>query len=444
MRAPKRLDYDSNVPPLAVSWTMPYRIRLCRTMSYQKWLQLFGGASLCAVIGLAGCGPSTPVAPATAPNTGAAPSTEEGTASTNAGAPSKVETISFVEPKASEVYPKADETVELQEFFAAMKADASATKAKYADKIIEVQGKVTHYSSGDDHISLVIMLGEGMENRFAAGLIHQQPWIDYPPGSEVIVRGKAGGFLESMNSCGIVDGTKAVLEEESPADIRAAWDADTTRTKHEFAKQWSRKFVRIKGKVAAVKEMENNVIVTLGDGDGVDLKFELYEARRARLWKVGDDVEVIARYNLLYSSDRLTFDSVLPVSPVAELPPFPGVVERDGKSGKAQVRPFSADLMGRWAAEAPREFAVIRASQPDVDFEVTGAIASAERVQKALREETEFKLKNTSNGVISFSLDDDDLKKTGPLAVGDTVVALGNASVDGDGCEFGRVTVTKK
>ena len=288
-------------------------------------------------------------------------------------------------------------------------------------------------------MSVTLDTGEGAKG-LVIDLKQDRPRLKWPPGSTVTVRGKVGGFASAMLRSWIIEGEAVPPENVDLAAVAAKFKADPDG----LAKENSGKTFRLKGKVTSTEDKgDSKIVVLLGDAAApVPAQIENYEMIAAAGWKAGDEVELLASYYSLGSSDRPTYDNVRVVSPLPEYPQWPERVTRKTEYSEGKYLPFTPDLLGEWLMKCPR---VLEWQLTDTDesseMELVGKVESLDKVQVALGEERQALLKNSAGAKIRVSLEEPDKLK---VAAGDTLLIRGSTARGEGECTFGRPTIEKK
>jgi hypothetical protein len=394
------------------------------------------------VLTLAGCGPSKPPAAGPAPATGTVPATgnaDKGETPAKADTSEPVKLQPYREREGKEVYPSADVKLEAKGLAAEISADRKETDKKYEGKVAEVQGRILSYFSAKDSVSVKLDVGEE-GNGLDVDLRQDRPWLKWPPGSTVTVRGKVGGFAVAMSRGWIMEGEAATPENVDLAAVAAKFKADPDG----LAKENRGKTFRLKGKVVSTEDKgDSKIVVLLGDAAApVAAQIENYEMIAAGGWKAGDEVELLASYYSLGSNDRPTYNNVLVVSPLPEYPQWPEKVTRKTEYSEGKYLPFTADLLGEWLMRSPRilEWQLTDTNESS-ELEVVGKVESIEKDPAATGEERQALLKNASGAKIRVALEEPDKLK---VAAGDTLVVRGAAARGQGECTFGRPTIEKR
>ncbi|MFO0883518.1 MAG: hypothetical protein U0894_04915 [Pirellulales bacterium] len=388
-----------------------------------------------ALLVLGGCQKNPPTA-----STPAAGTTSANPSGTGAKSPAEEPIVlnPYKEREGKDVYPSADLKLEAPALFAEVEADRKEASNKYDGKIVEVNGQVKGYFSYKDSVSVSIEVGHETKS-LNVSLKQDRPWLKYPPGSTVTVRGKVGGFGTAMYYAQIVDGQPVVLEPTDLAKVASQYQADADA----LGKEASSKAFRLKGKVVSAKpKNDSQLVVLLGDAAApVELQIENYEMTFASSWKAGDEVECLGTYNQFYSSDRPTYTEVLVVSPLPEYPQWPEKVTRTTEFSQGDYLPFTADLLGEWVMQAPRvlEWQVVDGGTSEL--EVVATVDSVATEEGAISEDRIAWLKNSAGAKIGVTLDG---SAATAIAAGDKILVRGSTERSPGRIVFGRPTIEKR
>jgi hypothetical protein len=306
----------------------------------------------------------------------------------------------YHEPAALDVYPTADFTVTADEFFAEHEADEEAWKRKYEGKVVEVRGKLDSFNNTFYNYNLLFF-----RTRFAASVRQDRPWLDHPPGSTIVLRGKIptdGGLLGAAYIVESEPGPP--IPEVTPQQLHERFTADQDA----FDEEFERKYVVVKGTLLDRQPGEFEETWSLGaNGQGmIDLEVDNFVARGLHHWQPGDDIVVLGRYRSFGSDERPLLQDVLPVSPLLDYPPLPALQQREIDGAQVPVRTFTAVLLGRWIDEYQRALILTFDSDPpDSQLEVQGEVLSVEKAEAFLGEEVEVRLQDGYGGLLRFNLD---------------------------------------
>jgi hypothetical protein len=426
----------------------PGVVPMNRQVRWKAWIAL--------IVSVAGCAPSapTPSAPpasppltaeptpsGTSPNDSTSSSTPAETPEPEAAQPAAAELGSYPTRDGKEVFPTPDFVAEPQALYEEQIADNAAFKAKYTDKVVEMQGTIAYYVSGVGRPALNLVAGDISKGQTKTVTMAQDhPWLQWPPGSQVVVRTKfMRGFGREFDLGYIVGGEPAALPEATVADVAAKFKEN----REAFIAEHKGKFLKLTGVVAAESKAEDEytMIASLGDANApVLLKLGPGEAVHARKWRPGDEVVVLAMVSPNENDERLTFVRTLVVSPLPEYPPWPGLVDRDG----GKYRSFSADLLGRWMADCPSALDAGLHDSDDPRLEVEGSVDEVAEVETSIGKETHVKLKNAAGAHVALALSDERLKELA-LAPGNHLVARGGTLViSTSGCVLNSPDVEKR
>jgi hypothetical protein len=322
----------------------------------------------------------------------------------------------YHEPAALDVYPTADFTVTSDEFYAEHAADEDAWKQKYAGKVVEVRGQVDSYTGtvgGIGSAGMSVTFETSDVDFWSADLRHDRPWLDHPPGSTLVIRGKVNNDFPSLGAAYIVSSEPGpALLELTPAELHERYRADQLA----FADEYGRQYLSIKGIVSGRHPSAYGQVLTLG-GDGselIELSLLDYQARCLSHWQPGDEVHLLATYDSTGSDERPAFLNVLPVHPLNDYPPLPPLELREINGAQVPIRAFTAELLGRWLQENERALLwMLEADSKDAQIAVQGQVQSVEKAEAFFGEEVEVRLQDGYGGLLRFNLDKPVAEKLG-------------------------------
>jgi hypothetical protein len=344
----------------------------------------------------------------------------------------------YHEPAALDVYPTADFTVTADEFQTEYQSDDEAWKRKYEGKVVEVRGKLRSYNSyGGNMIAsgMTVMLQPEKADSWLFSLLQDRPWLEHPPGSIVVIRGKIGKGIGLLGDGYIVSSeTSTPIKEFSPQELHEQFTADSAALEDAI----KRKYVSIKGTVTGRQATDEGEILSLGaDGrDLVDLHLEGYAAKELAHWQIGNEVVALAEFDAYAGGERPAFKKALPVSPLTDYPPLPPLETRQIDGGEVTVRPFPAELLGRWQRENQRALLMAFSRQPPGTLlEVRGEVQSVEKAESSFGDDVTVRFKDSYGGLTSFEVEQAEAEKLG-IAPGVVLTARGAQMGDEDGMTF--------
>ena len=335
---------------------------------------------------------------------------------------SELQPIEISLPSADAVYPDPALELSATEYH----EDSDSLKRqdwykKYNGKTVEIRGNIYTYRSTDQayNSGLVMLLRADPESEFEPVEVelHQDyPWVQYPPGGTVTVRGKAEPSDE------ISEGLVVAYEPADPLPEFTAQEFSRRAAEDSrgLAVELVDRLLLMKGTVTRFDDQfdENGIIYLGAEGKDLVALWTLrsesatssnYEHRRMRHWKPGDEVVLIGSYlfrsSLYRDSEFPVIDEILPVSPLPDDPALPKkrVLEDD------VFLVFSADLFAEWALKNPRKlnwlkdyhFPADRLSALTISssMEVTGEVVSAKPNENEERD-LDVLLKNSSGVTI--------------------------------------------
>lgn len=198
-----------------------------------------------------------------------------------------------------------DFKVSADDYYAEFKKDLNATKAKYADKVVEITGVLEGYGKNFGGEVQVLLAVKGQPLGVICFTKDKNPWNSAEPGQTVTMRGSFPPIAITgspvLVECQIISATGPKAVTIKAEDLGKEFDADPKATQEKY----SNKKVFITGIVETKKEMDKSIRVIFKTTSKVKVVASFMPSDKADGDKVpkGQQARIYGEFSTLYADD---------------------------------------------------------------------------------------------------------------------------------------------